>query len=264
VADALSGEILGSVHSGLILKEKHPPGSLMKVFTLIAYTSEHGINTPVYYCSPTLSTDPKGCWDRNGHLKTDAERALGYSCNVYFRQLAQHTSPEVFARTMHEFGLIQSEQEVLSLPEPAIRKLMVGSTIDWQVQPALMLRAYSALMNGGWMWPSFGEKGRRAAVAAQILTKIKRGLQISAREGTSLEASRISKVELLGKTGTTLLMVNGKADYNRTQGYWIGMYPVENPKIAVLTFVRQGRGATDAAPLGGKVLSYYLDAAGRQ
>jgi cell division protein FtsI/penicillin-binding protein 2 len=260
VADAYTGKILAAANAGLLTGEKLPPGSLMKVFTLLTYISERGIDTPVYHCPASLSSDRKGCWNRNGHGEVNAEKALAYSCNVYFRQLAKRTSPESFARTIYEFGLIRNESEILSMPENTVRKLMVGDTLEWTTETSRVLRAYCALMNGGWIWPDGNDKGRRVVVPLPAFEKIQNGLKRSVREGTSFEAGRLSGVEMTGKTGTSLLMVNGKADVNRTQGLWIGMYPADHPKIAVMTFVREGRGATDAAPLGGRVLSYYLQA----
>lgn len=247
--NAKDDHILASLNSDPILKENYPPGSLMKVFTLIAYSQTHR-TFPKFSCPPTLARDPQGCWDRNGHGQVDAQKALAYSCNVYFRQLAEQTSPEVFERVLKEFGILTedlNDQELL-------RKLMVGITMDVKVCPERLLHAYSFLFNNA----------KRSLVSAEVRTLIRNGMAEGARHGTSTEASIQAGVPLLGKTGTSLLLQNDQIDYSRTQGWWIGLYPVDDPQVAIMTFVRNGRGATDAAPVGGKALSAWLEFAGKK
>lgn len=246
--NAKDDHILASLNSDPILKENYPPGSLMKVFTLIAYSQTHR-TFPKFSCPPTLARDPQGCWDRNGHGQVDAQKALAYSCNVYFRQLAEQTSPEVFERVLKQFGVLTedlNDQELL-------RKLMVGTTMDVKVCPERLLHAYSSLFNNA----------KRSSVSAEVRTLIRNGMAEGARHGTSTEASIQAGVPLLGKTGTSLLVQNDQIDYSRTQGWWIGLFPVEDPQVAIMTFVRNGRGATDAAPIGGKALSAWLEYTGK-
>ncbi|HSP07194.1 MAG TPA: penicillin-binding transpeptidase domain-containing protein, partial [Acidobacteriota bacterium] len=114
--DVKTGKLMAGVHPETMLRETHPPGSLIKIFTTIAYATEHGDRFPQYQCPPTLSRDPAGCWDRNGHGTVNLEKAIAYSCNVYFRQLAENTGPDAFAETLHRFGLVRSPREILDLP----------------------------------------------------------------------------------------------------------------------------------------------------
>lgn len=246
--DSKDDHILASLNSDPILKESYPPGSLMKIFTLIAYSQTHR-TFPKFSCPPTLARDPQGCWDRNGHGQVDAQRALAFSCNVYFRQLAEQTSPEVFERVLRQFGILTedlNDQELL-------RKLMVGTTMDIKVSPERLLHAYSSFFNNA----------KHSLGSTEVRTLIRNGMAEGAKHGTSTQASIQAGVPLLGKTGTSLLMQNDQIDYSRTQGWWIGLYPVDDPQVAIMTFVRNGRGATDAAPVGGKALSAWLEYTGK-
>lgn len=246
--DAKDDHILASLNSDPILKESHPPGSLMKIFTLMAYSQTHRM-FPKFSCPATLARDPQGCWDRNGHGSVDAQKALAYSCNVYFRQLSEQTSPEVFERVLKQFGILTedlNDQELL-------RKLMVGVTMDFKVPPQRLLHAYSSFFNNA----------NHFSVSPEVRNLIRSGLAEGANHGTSTQARTQAGVPMLGKTGTSLMMANNQIDYSRTQGWWIGLYPVDDPEVAIMTFVRNGRGATDAAPAGGKALSAWLKYAGK-
>jgi cell division protein FtsI/penicillin-binding protein 2 len=238
--DPNRGGVLASMNAEPILKEKHPPASLMKVFTLIAYAQNHGGKFPEYKCPPSLARDLNGCWDRNGHGTVNIQKAVAFSCNVYFKQLAAQTSPETFVDVLREFGI--------SEPTEVTREMMIGKTMSWKVSPLQLLKAYSSIFNGATHLPS-----------AELRSIIQKGLLEGAIHGTSTLARETAGVEMLGKTGTSLLITNGKIDYSRTQGWWIGLYPVEDPQIAIMTFVRNGRGASDAAPVGGQALATWLE-----
>jgi len=247
--DSKDDHILASLNSDPILKESYPPGSLMKIFTLIAYSRTHR-TFPKFSCPPTLARDPQGCWDRNGHGQVDAQKALAFSCNVYFRQLAEQTSPEVFERVLTEFGILNDS---VKLNDQLLPKLMVGTTMDVKVSPERLLHAYS----------SFFANPNRFSVSPEVQSLIRNGMAEGARHGTSTQASVQAGVSMLGKTGTTLMMQNGQIDNSHTQGWWIGLYPVDDPQVAIMTFVRNGRGATDAAPFGGKALAVWLNYSGK-
>lgn len=250
VVNSKDDHILASFHADPILKESHPPGSLMKIFTLIAYSQTHR-TFPKLSCPPSLARDPQGCWDRNGHGQVDAQKALAFSCNVYFRQLSEQTSPEVFQRVLKQFGILTDGEQLND--QQLLRKLMVGTTMEFKVPPQRMLHAYTYFLNNA----------NHFSVSTEVRSLVRNGMAEGARHGTSSEASLQAGVPLLGKTGTSLLMQNGQIDYSRTQGWWIGLYPVDDPEVAIMTFVRNGRGATDAAPVGGKALSAWLEYTGK-
>jgi cell division protein FtsI/penicillin-binding protein 2 len=260
VINPQTGHVLASLHQEIFLEQKYPPGSLVKPFSLIAFYRQHGNSFPILNCPATLANDPAGCWNRNGHGKVSATEAIADSCNVYFRQLSTRISPDIFARTLAEYEVIDDPSEIMKLPEETLRKIMVGNTNDWIVSPYRILRAYCELWNGGYVWRKDSNILAESPLLSQPLrTVLHDGMLLSSVEGTSLEASRISGTKLLGKTGTSLRYSNGLTDRNSTQGWWIGLYPVEHPRIAIMTFVSGGRGATDAAPLGGKILAMYLN-----
>lgn len=259
IVEVQTGNLVAAVHPDAIYLRKNPPGSLIKIFTVMAYAAEHGTAFPQFHCPPTSARDPEGCWDRNGHGTVGLEKAIAFSCNVYFRQLAKRLSSTAFSDVLQHFGVISNRNEVISLPEPTQRKLMVGNTLEWSASPILILRAYCALYNGGRLWQQNGSPAQEVVLPpAALLDRIRNGMRAGGEIGTSVLAHRESGVSLLGKTGTSLQSDGGSVNWNQTQGWWLGLYPVDHPAIAILTFARNGRGATDAAPLGGQALAEYL------
>ena len=246
-----TGKTLASAN-GDLLDQAYPPASLMKIFTTIAFYQDHGDKFPVLHCPPSLASDPKGCWDRNGHGKVGIVQAISYSCNVYFRQLAQRTSHEIFLQTLRKFDLPDAKQI------DDLHSVMTGKTVDWRVSPLILLRAYSAFFNGGYLYPYRNQEAKHVAMDDRLRKIIHQGMKLGSEEGTSVKAKKAAGELMLGKTGTSLLWTDGKVNWRETQGYWIGLYPSDKPKFALITLVRKGRGATDAAPLGGKALSWFL------
>jgi stage II sporulation protein D len=240
VVSVQSGKIL-SEENLQILQKQYPPGSLIKVFTTIAFYEQYGNHFPVFQCPPSLASDPAGCWDRKGHGEVDITDAIAHSCNVYFRQLAEKISPETFQQTLQKFQIAQNLNQ-----EPDIHKIMTGNTLIWTVSPMKLLQAYCSIFNS------------TVPLDDKLRTILQRGLSESSEKGTSLEARKASGHALLGKTGTSLLWEDGKINWRSTQGWWIGLYPAQKPEIAVLAFVPNGRGATHAAPFGGKVIAWFL------
>jgi cell division protein FtsI/penicillin-binding protein 2 len=224
---------------------------LIKTFTAFAYYSDQGKTFPTFSCPATLASDPNGCWDRNGHGRIGIVEAIGYSCNVYFTQLAKQTNPKTFQKVLDtfDFGTAANSD---------IHSVMVGKSLEWTLSPMIMLRAYSALFNGGYLYPYEKLPAKHIVLEEPLKRIIHQGMMFSTEKGTSTEAKKQSGQTMLSKTGTSYLWEDGKVNWRETQGWWIGLYPAEKPKIAVLTFVRRGRGSAHAAPLGGKVLAWYL------
>jgi cell division protein FtsI/penicillin-binding protein 2 len=87
-------------------------------------------------------------------------------------------------------------------------------------------------------------------------------MRLGALEGTS----QLAQLELpmnstlIGKTGTSPRIMNQQLVTHKTDGWFIGAYPAEQPSIAVMVYFPNGLGAKNAAPLGGKAIKAYLQA----
>jgi cell division protein FtsI/penicillin-binding protein 2 len=69
-----------------------------------------------------------------------------------------------------------------------------------------------------------------------------------------------SVVTIAGKTGTAEFgqqLADGT--YANSHAWYTGYAPVDDPEIAVVVFLEQGIGATNAGPVAKQIFDYYFD-----
>ncbi|HOK47439.1 MAG TPA: hypothetical protein PLK67_15970 [Bryobacteraceae bacterium] len=201
--------------TGEILGERWPdasrpvaPGSLVKVFTALAYGETHGNRFPELACGKD-----SGCWLPRGHGKVGIVEAVAHSCNAYFRVLAKGVSVEDVAAAARRYG-------VEPPPADAPAEALVGIGSAWKVTPVSLVRAYCRMASD----PS-----------AAVLV---RGLALSAVSGTGIGAG-----SGLGKTGTAPCVHQPRAPGD---GFAILLYPAASPKYVLLVRVHGTTGARAA------------------
>ena len=111
-------------------------GSLIKPFTALAYADTHRFTYPTLECRGTAD----GCWLPAGHGRVGVAAAIAGSCNAYFRQLAQKTSPEALAARLRSFGM----QTEATTATPAA---MVGFGETLKLSPAALVGGYVELVS---------------------------------------------------------------------------------------------------------------------
>lgn len=206
--------------SGEILGERWPdaarpvaPGSLVKVFTALAYGDTHGDRFPELLCGGEAS----GCWLPRGHGKVGIVEAVAHSCNAYFRALASSVRIDNIDAVAMRYG-------VEPPPAGAAADALVGIGSAWKITPASLARAYCRLLTDP-----------RAA-------DVVRGMALSAVSGTG------SAVESgLVKTGTAPCIHRPRAPGD---GFALVMFPAPRPEYALLVRVHGTTGAQAAARIG--------------
>lgn len=203
------------VSTGEILGERWPdaarpvaPGSLVKMFTALAYGETHGNRFPELACGKD-----SGCWLPRGHGKIGIVEAMAHSCNVYFRALAESVSVEDVAAAARRYG-------VEPPPARAPAEALVGIGTAWKITPVSLARAYCRLASD--------------PAAADLV----RGLALSAISGTGSAAGFG-----LVKTGTAPCVHRPRAPGD---GFAIIMYPAAAPKYVLLVRVHGTTGARAA------------------
>ena len=74
----------------------------------------------------------------------------------------------------------------------------------------------------------------------------------------SANLGAVPGVKVGGKTGTAEYGEPFPDGTSKTHAWFSGFAPVDDPQIAITVFLQNGVGATNAAPLGSKILDYYF------
>lgn len=264
------------------------PGSIFKAITAYAALAE-GIVTPetvfetdwkIRIGSHTITNYYKG----NRHVwKKTFREAFAQSDNVIFVTIAQMLGKEKFMDYVSLFGFgmktgIDFPGEVSGFV-PSIQRVgpVELATMSFgqgiAVTAMQMVRAYSALVNGGFLIkPYFVEKvedqkgnaiyqseiNKKKILDETISNVLKGMLTDVVGHGTGRNA-RAQNVSVGGKTGTSQKAVNGVYS-NKHIASFIGFAPAEQPQIVLLIILDEPRkspvqtGGYDAAPVFSKIV----------
>lgn len=216
-----------------------PVGSLIKPFTALAYAGAHRFTYPTFVCRGTAD----GCWLPTGHGRIGMTEAVAGSCNAYFRQLAQQSSPDAFIATLHWFGMPVDDARVTLAG-------MVGLGDGVKLAPTALMRAYLEL----------AARRTQPGVAAIV-----QGMRASARIGTGRAVgAAIGAADALVKTGTApcshVRLQNGSHDAEADRfvpsngdGYALVIYPADRPRV-ILLVQAHGRTGAETAAIAGELL----------
>jgi cell division protein FtsI/penicillin-binding protein 2 len=196
-------------------------GSLIKPFTALAYADTHRFTYPTFECRGSAG----GCWLPAGHGRLGLAGAIAASCNAYFRQLGEKTSPDAFAGRLQTLGL---RADVLAATPSA----MVGLGETLKLAPSAVIRGYLELVARA------GQPGVAAIVE---------GMRSSAVSGTGKGVGAAVGAGALVKTGTAPCSHSPRAT---ADGYTIVVYPADHPRIALLVQAHGRTGAETAVSAG--------------
>ncbi len=143
--------------------------------------------------------------------------------------------------------------------------------------PIQMLVATSAIANGGYMLqPQVVEDISSASgeIIRPFTPKISSKLPISEGNiahmvegmrqavenfGATAAKSRIPGISIAGKTGSAEFgEISRRTGQLETHAWYVGFAPMNDPKIAVVVFAQRGSGGEVSAPIGGRIIEYYL------
>ncbi len=153
-----------------------------------------------------------------------------------------------------------------------------------QVTPLQMLQVAASIANGGTLYkPQLvmevrDEEGnvvkpfepqviRELPIDKGYLAEVREGLRADMTYGTTKYGteywggawdSEVKGVNMAGKTGTAESVINDKGVYD-THGWFAAFAPYQNPKVAVLVFVQNGKGSQNAAPRVADIMRYIFN-----
>ena len=265
-----------------LIQDTYEPGSTFKLLTASMALEENKTHmSEHFYDSGSINVEGTTlkCWSwREPHGDENLEEAVGNSCNPVFATLAMRLGATTFYNYMGLFGITEKtgvdfpgegQGIVMSkakLQESKVNLATQGYGQGISVTPIQLLTAICSIGNNGVMVKphlvkeiknskgkvvkKYGTVKVRKVISSDTANKMKKIMQFVVDKGGG-EKAKIKGVKVGGKTGTAQVVVNGKYSDNVVASF-VGMAPMNDPKIAVLFLVDQpsdqSHGGTVAAP----------------
>jgi stage V sporulation protein D (sporulation-specific penicillin-binding protein) len=288
-----------------VLSDGYEPGSTFKVLTMAAALDSGAIdlNTP-FYCKGSEQIPGRAqllhCWRSAGHGAEKTPQALQNSCNIAFAHIALKMGGETFYDYIEKFGIMEKTGIDLAGESKGIffSKELVTNTDKWgtasltsgsfgqtfKITPLQLLRAISAVVNGGYLMEPYivsdviNAKGEtvlkqeptvvRQVISAETSRTMCGLLESVVTEGTAKNAS-VAGFSIGGKTGTSekidVFDENGQRVLDKIVSF-VGIAPMDDPQYIVLVALDTPSretgiyisGGVMAAPTVGAVMSDIL------
>lgn len=274
------------------ITDVYEPGSTFKIVTAAAALEERVVSTETKFdCSKGyISVGRKAIWDTHNHGVITFKEVIQVSSNVGTIQAAQKLGDKGLYEYARRFGFGQETGidlpgeagGVLKPPRKWSGTTMAAMAIGYEVAvtPLQVLRAYSAVANGGLLLRPYivskiispeGDilmsaepeiEGRAISrETAEILKNIL--ISVTQQGGTASKAS-IDGNQVAGKTGTAKLIDRDSGGYSseRYASSFVGFVPADNPQVALIIVVYAPKGehygGLVAAPLFRRIADQTL------
>ena len=246
VIDLTSGRVVAARRLSEAARTLAAPGSTLKPIALFGLL-EQGKWDPErrIACSRQLHVAGRALNCSHPEMPAlDAREALTWSCNTYFATVAGSVPPTELRGLLEQSGLLGTtglaeNEAVARFREPRTAdeaKLALLGVDGIEVTPLELVRAYR------WLGMKFAAHPETKATEV-----VSAGIQDSASFGMA-GAAGLGGVTVEGKTGTASAAAGA-----RTHGWFVGLAPAQNPKMALVVYLPVGRGA-NAAQVAGEVL----------
>lgn len=258
-------------------------GSTFKLFSTAAaldsghinFNSSYDARVPIKYGRFTISD-----YHAKNRVMTVPEIFI-YSSNIGTARMAMETGTKALHDFYQKIGFFESAPLEISergsplYPKPwrDISTMTTSFGHGIAVSPVHLVRAASALVNGGILiTPTLVAKdsptdaltpvGDRV-VKPETSIKIRQLMELVVAGGTGGNA-KVEGYSVGGKTGTSEKNINGRYVANAVMSSFIGVYPMDNPRYAVLAIIDDPNpipethgyvtGGWTAAPVVGRVI----------
>ena len=273
---------------------RYPPGSIYKMVLALSALDNH-IVSPSWRvnCTGVFYVGRKPFSDLHVHGSVNMIEAIQKSCNVYFYELMMKTGLEKWHATGRAFGFGQRtgidlyEENTGLLPSTAYMNRRYGEK-GWTrgylpslaigqgelgVTPLQVACYAMAIANRGVYHQPHAVQAiidraisredrisyetRTLDVRPELWEPIREGMRRVVEEpGGTGSLARIAGISSAGKTGTA------QNPHGPAHAWFMGFAPLERPEIAIAVLVENaGFGGTQAAPIAGACMEYYLHAA---
>lgn len=271
-------DLLNNMWRNFCINDTYEPGSIFKTVTATAAleTGVVGLNDSFTCSGATVVSDRRiRCYKTTGHGTQDFTHTVYNSCNPAFVEWGRRVGTDNMYLYMGKLGLLAKTGIDLSGEAGTIihKQENVGAVElatmsfgqSFQITPVQMLRAVSAIVNGGRLvTPHFGlytgssdgsvvnefaYSTQDEAISSQTSETMKKILEGVVSEGGGTKAY-IDGYSIGGKTATSQKLPRGSGKYISS---FIGFAPADNPQVIAMCLIDEPTGVyyggTIAAPV---------------
>ena len=271
-------DLLNNMWRNFCINDTYEPGSIFKTVTATAAleTGVVGLNDSFTCSGATVVSDRRiRCHKTTGHGTQDFTHTVYNSCNPAFVEWGRRVGTDNMYLYMGKLGLLAKTGLDLSGEAGTIihKQENVGAVElatmsfgqSFQITPVQMLRAVSAIVNGGRLvTPHFGlytgssdgsvvnefaYSTQDEAISSQTSETMKKILEGVVSEGGGTKAY-IDGYSIGGKTATSQKLPRGSGKYISS---FIGFAPADNPQVIAMCLIDEPTGVyyggTIAAPV---------------
>ncbi|MGV3025522.1 stage V sporulation protein D [Clostridium thermobutyricum] len=248
-----------------VVNDTFEPGSIFKVITSAAAMEEGLVKeTDTFVCNGSLKYGNRAikCWKTGGHGTLTFPEIIQNSCNVGFMELGKRIGKEKLYEYIKKFGLGQVSGVDLpgeakgivkhpkNMSETDLATISFGQTNT--VNPIQFLTAINAVANGGKLIQphvmkeinressegvvvnvdTFKPKTKQI-ISEAVTTELRKHMERVVLYGSAKNAA-VEGYTIAGKTGTAQKVIDGKYAPQKYISSFIGMAPVDNPKVTVM------------------------------
>lgn len=268
-----------------LVTDIYEPGSTFKILT-VAAALEEGLTSldDTFYCPGYRIVDGVRikCWKTIGHGNQTLVEAFGNSCNCCFMDLALRLGVDKFYSYMQKFGLgsktgidISGEASGMLMAKSQVKNVdlaRMGFGHAVALTPIQLMTAVSSIIGGSKITPSIiysDSVGSGQSLLSENTTTLVNSLLEYAENKTG-KYTFVEGYNVGGKTGTAQkYKETGGIDQGKYISSFIGTYPADNPKYALLIMVDEPSagvyyGSLVAAPYGKLVFQQLFEYLGEE
>jgi cell division protein FtsI/penicillin-binding protein 2 len=259
ITNPQNGRMMFIYNKNIMADNSYSPGSLLKMFALIACQEKKRIDMGEKHdCPGYVNEDDKICWLKKGHGELDLVGGISNSCNYYFYKFVENKlSPEIYFSVLNDYK-ISGITSVANLSTNDFYLTSIGLGTVIQSRPMDVLYAYNALFNDGKIFNMNGEYSGSVKQSSYVNDIIRMGMKSCYLHGTAKSIfEKTNMPDIIAKTGTGIILRNGKEDFNRNIGWVVILSPSINPTFSMLVIVENSRSSL-SCDISGEIINFIL------
>ncbi len=293
LTDKQKTEALNAMWRNACISDTYEPGSAFKIVTATAAFEKGVVKlTDTFFCPGYKKVEDRiiRCHKAGGHGSETFVEGIQNSCNPVFMEIGARVGVTDMYKTFRKLGLFEKTgvdlpgeaSSIMHKPENvgAVELATVSFGQSFQITPLQLLRASSAVVNGGTLvTPHLGVSvesqdgtfirklsynAKENAVSKDTSAVMKELLESVVSDGTGHKAY-VAGFRIGGKTATSEKLPRRSNKYIAS---FVGFAPADNPSLMALVLIDEPvgiyYGGTIAAPVIGELFENILPYVGVQ